>query len=485
MTNQPMPTAIHFAASPATFCRPDDPPLGPAWLAAAWSELGQRELAGSAANARIIAFYRDAGHPNIRGDDVAWCAAFAGAILKRSGHSPTGSLLARSYLKWGQPIAELRFGAIAVFSRGSDPGAGHVGFVIGAVGDLLVVLGGNQSDAVSVARLPASRLLGLRWPTTSSAALPDLSTADLSKPDLSAPDFGVPDLAPKSSAFEAALAHVLKMEGGYTDEPDDPGGPTNSGLTLADLTRHRGIALTAANRDELIGDLRAISDADVRSIYANFYWRAAACPALPPWLALFHFDTAVNMGTGTAIRMLQTSLAVEIDGEIGPETTAAAATANPTALLNAYADLRRQRYRSLSTFPHFGRGWLARTSLTFDRARELSTQATPQKGTSPMSSTTLPSPNPGPSSKADATLPKWWGNSTTVWGALITGLAAVLPALAPAIGLEIPREAVTEGAQQIGAIVQAATGLAGTIITIFGRIRATRPIAQREIRVMI
>ena len=99
-----------------------------------------------------------------------------------------------------------------------------------------------------------------------------------------------------------------------------------------------------------------------------------------------------------------------------------------------------------------------------------------------MPSTTPPA---DPSTNDELALPKWWGNSTTIWGALITGLAAVLPAIAPAVGLEIPREAVTESAEQIGAIVQAATGLAGTIITIFGRIRATRPIARREIKLMI
>ena len=468
MTHQlTLPTTLS-AAAPVPFSRPDDPPLGPAWLDAAWRELGQREQAGSGANARIVALYRDAGHPGIRGDEVAWCAAFVGAILARSGYVPTGSLLARSYLDWGDAISELRLGAIAVFSRGADPGAGHVGFLIGAVGETLVILGGNQSDAVSVAAFPASRLLGLRWPNAvgSTIARSDGDNRPL----------------PPPSTFDDALDHVLDMEGGYSDDPEDPGGPTNKGLTLADLTRHRGIALTTSNRDALIGELRTISDTDVRSIYATAYWRESGCPALPPWLALFHFDTAVNMGTGTAIRMLQNVLGVEIDGEVGPETTAAAATAAPVPTLDAYAGLRRQRYRSLSTFPRFGRGWLNRTSRTLDRARHLAMLSTPQTRTTSMPSTTPPA---DPSTNDELALPKWWGNSTTIWGALITGLAAVLPAIAPAVGLEIPREAVTESAEQIGAIVQAATGLAGTIITIFGRIRATRPIARREIKLMI
>lgn len=77
--------------------------------------------------------------------------------------------------------------------------------------------------------------------------------------------------------------------------------------------------------------------------------------------------------------------------------------------------------------------------------------------------------------------PKWWGNSLTIWGAVVTGLAAILPALGPATGVEISKETVTQSAEQISAIVQAATGLAGTLVVIFGRLRARQPLARRAI----
>lgn len=80
---------------------------------------------------------------------------------------------------------------------------------------------------------------------------------------------------------------------------------------------------------------------------------------------------------------------------------------------------------------------------------------------------------------------KWWGSSMTIWGAVVTGLAAVLPAIGPALGVEIPKEAVTQGAEQIGAIVQAATGLAGTLMTVLGRIRAAQPISRREFTIRV
>ncbi|MCK9912991.1 hypothetical protein MXD81_27815, partial [Microbacteriaceae bacterium K1510] len=62
--------------------------------------------------------------------------------------------MARSYLQWGEALGEARFGAIAVLSRGSDPAAGHVGFLVGETQGHVVLLGGNQGDAVGVAAYP-------------------------------------------------------------------------------------------------------------------------------------------------------------------------------------------------------------------------------------------------------------------------------------------------------------------------------------------
>lgn len=458
-----------------THSPPSSTGLGPPWLALAWAEFGQTERNGEGANPRILSYYRDSGHAGIASDEVAWCAAFAGAILARAGHRPTGSLLARSYLNWGQPLIEPRYGAIAVFSRGADPGAGHVGFLLGQTNDKLVILGGNQSDAVTVELIPRTRLLGLRWPlaplTQGSHTIPSQS-ASPAPPAIPGPARHRSASALDHPNFIDALAHVLDQEGGYTDDPEDPGGPTNRGLTLADLARNRGIALTDATRAPLLRDLRTISDYELREIYHRDYWLDAACHQLPTSLSAFHFDTAVNMGTGTAIRMLQTALAVTIDGEVGPETLKAARSAAIPVLLGDYADLRRRRYRSLSGFPRFGRGWLARV----DRTLTFSLKLANRKGTSSMSDTNV---------TAHPSEAKWWGNSTTIWGAVITGLAAILPAIGPAVGLEIPREAVTSSADQIGAIVQAATGLAGTMLAIFGRIKATRPVGFKEFKVRL
>ncbi len=427
----------------------------PPWLAHAWAELGQLEIAGSADNARIVAMYREAGHPEIAHDETAWCAAFLGACLSRAGIRGTQSLMARSYLTWGSALDEGRPGAVAVLSRGSDPSLGHVGFLVGECDEGLVLLGGNQGDAVSVAIFDRARLLGLRWPPETAAGSP----------------------ASETGIFETALAHVLEMEGGYDDDPADPGGPTNRGITLADLARIRGITVATNTRDALLRDLKQISAEEVRRIYLDLYWRPSLAGRLPPPLALMHFDAAVNHGVGTAARMLQEALGVPIDGEIGPETLAAAGASGTAAALSRYAEIRRRKYRSLATFARFGRGWLNRVDATFRLATSLDPQP---KGPIPMTTNDTSNDLPAPDTAASPE-PKWWGDSMTVWGTLITAAATVLPAFGPLIGLKISADTVHQIGTQTVEVVQAAAGLIGTLLALYGRTRATQPLVRREL----
>lgn len=80
---------------------------------------------------------------------------------------------------------------------------------------------------------------------------------------------------------------------------------------------------------------------------------------------------------------------------------------------------------------------------------------------------------------------KWWGHSLTVWGALVTAAAAVLPALGPLIGLEITSEMVRQLGGDVGAVAQAIAGVIGTLMTLYGRARATAPLARREMNVRL
>lgn len=126
--------------------------------------LGLREIPGPEDHPEIMAMYDRVGHPWVEHDEVAWCAAFVGSCLEQAELRSTRSLTARSYLNWGVPVdlSEARAGDIAVFRRGSSSWQGHVAFFVKASADDIKVLGGNQADAVSIARFPRQKLLGIR-----------------------------------------------------------------------------------------------------------------------------------------------------------------------------------------------------------------------------------------------------------------------------------------------------------------------------------
>lgn len=231
--------------------------------------------------------------------------------------------------------------------------------------------------------------------------------------------------------------------------------------------------MTDANRESLIRDLKAIDRAAVRGIYRLRYWDKAQCAELAPPLALMHFDAAVNHGVPTAIRFLQEAVGAAVDGEIGPETRAAVARARLATTLDAYAAIRRRRYRALPHFWRFGRGWLRRVEKTLERARSLAaetTSATPQpEGTTDM--TTTPTP-------ADPAAGKWWGHSITIWGTIVTILSTVVPALAPVTGVDVSGDLVRDAGEQVVDAVQTVGTLIGTLLTIYGRMRATAPLQR-------
>ncbi len=457
----------------------------PAWLAAAWAELGVREAAGAATKPAITAYFREAGHSEVRNDATPWCAAFAGAMLKRSGVPGSGSLMARSYLTWGEPLEVARAGAVTVLSRGDDPAAGHVGFLIGATASSVVLLGGNQGDAVSVQAFAAGRVLGYRWPQQAGEG--------------PAPRSGDGEL------FEAALRHVLEMEGGYSDDPYDPGGPTQYGITLSDYAKWQSETITAASRARLIEELRRITDDKVAAIYRQRYWVPASCAALPSAIALMQFDASVNHGVGGAIRMLQQAVGVDADGEIGPLTLAAAHAQPPHDINQRYAGIRRARYRALAHFWRFGRGWLRRVDATLAAASALerrhtdananTTTAPPTvqatKGTTDMAQDlNFPKPGDVPAPAVAGGQPaaaqgKWWAHSKTIWGALITVATTVLPVLGPLIGINLPVEIIKQLGEQGPLVVQAVGGLLGTLLTIYGRTQAHQPIVRRDVRVRV
>lgn len=161
-----------------------------------------------------------------------------------------------------------------------------------------------------------------------------------------------------TQGYHDALRFVLQWEGGFVDDPADPGGRTNRGVTQKtyDAWRERqGLS----RRDVLV-----IEAPEVEAIYRTGYWRAAACDRLPPPLDLVAFDTAVNMGVRRSIRILQTALECPVDGRFGPVTAGAAAACDRATTTASYCRVREGVYRGLArrnpALTRFLKGWVNR-----------------------------------------------------------------------------------------------------------------------------
>jgi lysozyme family protein len=142
---------------------------------------------------------------------------------------------------------------------------------------------------------------------------------------------------------------IVRREGGFVDDPDDPGGATNFGVTIHTM-RRLGLDLT---RDGVVNaaDVRALSRAQAVDIVVQHYFEKPRIDALPEALQSSVFDMYVNAGA-QAVRILQSLLVkmgfnVVVDGAIGPQTIRAsqdAARPNPVQLRDAYGVARRNYY---------------------------------------------------------------------------------------------------------------------------------------------
>ncbi len=146
---------------------------------------------------------------------------------------------------------------------------------------------------------------------------------------------------------------IVAREGGFVNDPDDPGGATNHGVTLGTL-RRLGIDITGDNRVD-VADVRRLTKAQAVDIYVEHYFHRAGLGALPDCLQSSVFDMQVNAG-GNAVKVLQRLLTdmgypCDPDGVIGPQTIRAAQTAAeaaPNHLADAYGIARRNYYYSLA-----------------------------------------------------------------------------------------------------------------------------------------
>jgi lysozyme family protein len=150
-----------------------------------------------------------------------------------------------------------------------------------------------------------------------------------------------------------SIRNVIRHEGGYVNNPKDPGGETKFGIS---------------KRAYPTMDIGKITEEDATLIYDRDYWQRIQGDKLPPDVANMVLDIAVNSGVFRAVRILQAACGVTIDGKIGPRTIDAA---KAPGVLEAMAEIRRKFYRSLSTFEHFGKGWLIRVDQVLAESKQI------------------------------------------------------------------------------------------------------------------
>lgn len=155
--------------------------------------------------------------------------------------------------------------------------------------------------------------------------------------------------------FIEAIDIVLVQEGGFVNHPKDPGGATNFGVTQSVYEAFIGKKVT-------VNDIKNMKKSDVYPIYQACYWNKIQGDKLKPGVDLVVLDFAVNAGVFRAITYMQKAIGVTADGVLGPKTLAAINSIDAAEFINKYSTLRENFYKSLKTFPTFGRGWLARVN---------------------------------------------------------------------------------------------------------------------------
>lgn len=145
--------------------------------------------------------------------------------------------------------------------------------------------------------------------------------------------------------FDRAFGIVIGHEGGYVNDPQDPGGETRFGISKRAFPNL---------------DIGKLNIEQAKTIYRNLYWVKVRGDELVWPLNLFLFDCAVNQGVDAAIRLMQRALDVAQDGVFGKVTLERAQAASPWHAAKFMA-LRALRYQGTRNFDRFGEGWLTRT----------------------------------------------------------------------------------------------------------------------------
>ena len=175
--------------------------------------------------------------------------------------------------------------------------------------------------------------------------------------------------------FEMIHPFVFAHEGGYCNNPGDPGGPTKYGVSLRWL-HDMGLDVTGDGKIDA-ADIKALTPEQAKLLFRRYFWEYLRLDDLPPKTAMVMYDTAVNVGCKQAVLFLQRACnalnptSIAEDGVFGPRTrlTVRELAGRDIEMARFMVNLRERFYRDLASRPatakadyaRFLKGWLART----------------------------------------------------------------------------------------------------------------------------
>lgn len=147
--------------------------------------------------------------------------------------------------------------------------------------------------------------------------------------------------------FDEAFEKLLGHEGGYVNNPADPGGETKFGICKHSYPGE---------------DIAGLTIERAKQIYKRDFWGPAGCDALPDAIKDDVFDTAVNAGVQRAVRILQKAVGELEDGILGPKTLQAVHSMPPGRLVARFQGARLHFLTGLKGWERFGKGWTRRAA---------------------------------------------------------------------------------------------------------------------------
>ena len=156
-------------------------------------------------------------------------------------------------------------------------------------------------------------------------------------------------------SFESAFDRLINSEGGYVNDPNDPGGETKFGIS---------------KRSYPNVDIKALTLEQAKAIYLRDFWQAGRMDEYDPAISFQVFDFAVNSGIQTALRKLQAAVRVADDGYVGPVTVAAIKAMSVTDVIMRFVAQRLRYWTKLSNWPVAGAGWANRAARDLEYGAE-------------------------------------------------------------------------------------------------------------------